>query len=179
LTTKQAETVSTLTTFEPSLREPPLTSFANAHDVVRAAAEAHVPLDGEILPPLDSQDSPNLPGIPPPIAKTKPRAQAKRAYRLPNDWSATAEMVDFALNEGLTDDEARREERNIRDWSLSARDGARCDWFAAWRIWIRRVAPRIIKARTAFAGGHGQARVGRLAEYQRAAAYLSQKYDVP
>lgn len=62
----------------------------------------------------------------------------RRATRLPGGWKPDPEMRTFALNAGLTDFEIDREGDKICDWSLSSKTGAKHDWFATWRGWVRR-----------------------------------------
>jgi hypothetical protein len=44
----------------------------------------------------------------------------------------------FARAEGMTDREIDAEGETIRDWSLSSPAGAKLDWEATWRGWIKR-----------------------------------------
>lgn len=115
-----------------------------------------------------------------PENRTGKRTGGARATRLPADWQAPPEFIDFAISEGLTDVEARAiVEPKFRDHWLGARDGLKRDWFATWRNWVRTDAPRIIRARSASPGGYGPQGGGRLAAYQRAAARFSPQDDVP
>jgi hypothetical protein len=111
---------------------------------------------------------------------TGKRTGEARALRLPPDWIAPDPFIEFAITEGLTNDEARRlVEPQFRDYWVSARDGAKRDWSATWRNWVRRDAPRIIRSRDPQAARYGSQGGGRLAAYQRAAAHFSAPHDVP
>lgn len=111
---------------------------------------------------------------------TGKRTGEARATRLPPDWCAPRDFIEFAISEGLTHDEVRTiVEPKFRDHWLSARDGLKRNWLATWRNWVRTDAPRIIRARSASAGGYGSPGGGRLAAYQRAAARFSTQDDVP
>lgn len=94
-----------------------------------------------------------------------------RATRLTPDWRAPVEFIDFAISQGLTDDETRSlvEPKFLDHW-LSARDGLKRDWFATWRNWIRTDAPRIIRSRSASPGRNGRADQSLVGAYQRATA---------
>ena len=63
----------------------------------------------------------------------------KRASRLDGDFSPSDTMRSFARERGLTDREIALEGEKIRDWSLSSPAGAKLDWEAAWRNWIKGV----------------------------------------
>lgn len=102
-----------------------------------------------------------------------------RATRLPPEWSAPAEFIEFAKTEGLTRDEARGVERVFRDHWISARDGAKRDWFATWRNWIRRDATRVIRARSSAPDRNGQADRSLVGAYQRAAARFPDAGSLP
>jgi len=78
-------------------------------------------------------------------AKAKSKAR-KSASRLPSDWTLPAEWLDIAAKIGLSEETARAEADNMRDWSLSAPGGAKLDWLAAWRNWCRRKANEVPKA---------------------------------
>lgn len=88
----------------------------------------------------------------------------KRATRLPEIWTPPKEWIDEAVSRGLTRDEAYDQAERMRDWSRSAKAGAKLDWLAAWRNWIKR---------------HGDDRkskpAGNYADSQRAAADTSQR----
>lgn len=74
------------------------------------------------------------PTISPSLRSGDTRAR-KKAIRMPDDFTPD---VDFAIAEGLTRDQAEREAKAIRDWSKSSPNGAKLDWPATWRGWIRR-----------------------------------------
>lgn len=75
--------------------------------------------------------------VQPPAEKPKP---ASNGTRLPTDWALSQELGEWALIEGLTRDQIRREADSFRDYWI-AQPGARgrkADWPATWRNWIRR-----------------------------------------
>jgi len=62
-----------------------------------------------------------------------------RGSRLPKDWIATDEYINFALKEGLTIDAANREADKFKDyWQSATKNATKKDWLATWRNWIRR-----------------------------------------
>jgi hypothetical protein len=63
------------------------------------------------------------------------QAPRKRAHRMPDDFSPD---LDFAVSEGLTLSQAKAEADAMRDWSRSSPNGAKLDWPATWRGWVRR-----------------------------------------
>jgi hypothetical protein len=68
------------------------------------------------------------------------RSGAKKATRLAADWQPSDADRDFARREGLSDAEIDREAAKYRDFWLAkpGKDGAKADWPATWRNWIRR-----------------------------------------
>lgn len=68
-------------------------------------------------------------------SEEKAQAPRKRACRMPDDFKPD---LDFAVSEGLTIPEARAEVEAMRDWSKSSPNGAKLDWAATWRGWVRR-----------------------------------------
>lgn len=66
-----------------------------------------------------------------------------RATRLARDWWPSKELIDWAAAEGLSAQEINREVLRFRDWSASSPNGAKKDWPAAWRNWVRSVLSRM------------------------------------
>ena len=67
------------------------------------------------------------------------RKSAPRATRLTKDFRPSSGMIEFAREAGLTDAQIEREAAAMADWSAASPDkGAKLDWEAAWRGWIRR-----------------------------------------
>lgn len=103
-------------------------------------------------------------GPPPPPAKA-PRPK-RQPTRLPADWRPTTDDRTFALTEGLTSEETDREADQFRDyWTARGAGGAKADWPATWRNWIRKRADdkRDRAARMAgrpYANGGGRGVVG-------------------
>jgi DNA-binding transcriptional regulator YhcF (GntR family) len=62
-----------------------------------------------------------------------------KGSRLPNDWIATDDYINFALSEGYTIDTANREAEKFKDYWIAstAKTAVKKDWLATWRNWIR------------------------------------------
>jgi hypothetical protein len=107
----------------------------------------------------------NNPPIIPPTSQIldarEPKSKRAKAIRLAADWVLPNEFANWARGyrdpafpeKQLSDEEIGREGHNIRDWSANSANGAKADWFAAWRNWIRRAAPAILRARPRANGG--------------------------
>lgn len=103
---------------------------------------------------------------------SKKRAR-KRAERLPENWILPSEWIEDATSRGLSVEQAYDQGERMRDWSRSApaSKGAKLDWRAAWRNWIKRVCDDRGKP----SGGGGG---GNYADRQRAAADTAQSAAV-
>jgi len=60
------------------------------------------------------------------------------AYRLSLDFQPTEPMRAFARSAGLSESDIDAEGEAMRDWSMSSPSGAKLDWEATWREWVRR-----------------------------------------
>lgn len=74
-------------------------------------------------------------------------SEAKRAFRLADDWTLPVEWRSDALKAGLPEQLIDLEAAKLRDWSRSSKNGAKLDWRAAWRNWCREAAARAPRAR--------------------------------
>lgn len=96
--------------------------------------------------PLDPQPPTRNPHsttpVPPPPAATREGAR-KRATRLPDDFTVTAEMVTWA-RENAPGIDGRYETAKFVDYwrSKSGKDATKTDWVATWRNWIRKASER-------------------------------------
>lgn len=69
---------------------------------------------------------------------TEPNGSSKtRAARLPVDWVLPGEWRQDAVKAGLPQSRIDLEAEKMRDWSLSSPNGAKRDWRAAWRNWVK------------------------------------------
>lgn len=79
---------------------------------------------------------------------TEPNGSSKtRASRLPADWVLPFDWRIDAIKAGLPDVRIDLEAEKMRDWSLSSPNGAKRDWRAAWRNWVKGAAERLPQAR--------------------------------
>lgn len=69
-------------------------------------------------------------------------APRKRGSRLPDEWTPGPDLVAAMRAEGIPDLLARRELPRFRDYwrAKSGREGAKLDWDATWRNWLRRAS---------------------------------------
>ena len=85
--------------------------------------------------------SPPLQGEPSAHGKPKPSSKkSDHGSRLTDDWHPSETDHQFARNEGLTDDDIKREADRFRDYWLAVpgQRGRKRDWAATWRNWVRR-----------------------------------------
>ena len=70
-------------------------------------------------------------------------SRAKRATRIPPDFTVTPEMVAWKAKSAPKVDGRRETEKFINYWSAkSGSDATKLDWVATWRNWILRAAER-------------------------------------
>lgn len=64
----------------------------------------------------------------------------KRGQRLPEDWRLPKAWGEWAVAQGLDDFSARREGERFADYwhGVSGARGAKMDWQATWRNWVRK-----------------------------------------
>jgi uncharacterized protein YdaU (DUF1376 family) len=60
-----------------------------------------------------------------------------RSHRLSADWTLPDDLRDWAIEQGWPPPTIDAEAEKMRDWSLSSPNGAKKDWSAAWRNWMR------------------------------------------
>ena len=97
-----------------------------------------------------------------PVDEPKPRT-AKRGSRIPDTWSPSKADLEFAVGEGLTPEEVAREADRFGDYwrSRTGAGGAKQDWAATWRNWVRKTADERrgsitrMAARPSLSGRHG------------------------
>jgi hypothetical protein len=90
---------------------------------------------------LRSQPPQPHPAEPKPSPSASRPSPRKRACRMPVDFTPD---LDFAVSLGLSFSQAKAEVEAMRDWSASSPKGAKLDWPATWRGWVRRaVGPQM------------------------------------
>lgn len=63
-------------------------------------------------------------------------ARSQRATRLPNDWKLPDDYRKAALEKGLSESEIEKQAERMLNWSLSAKNGVKLDWYRTWLNWI-------------------------------------------
>jgi hypothetical protein len=96
------------------------------YNTTRAPAVIPVGISNDI-PPLVNPQSPTV---------ITPTEKSKRAHRLPEDWSLPDDWRDAARRKGLSDGEISRQADRMLNWSRSAKNGAKLDWYRTWLNWI-------------------------------------------
>ncbi|MBB5074368.1 uncharacterized protein YdaU (DUF1376 family) [Bartonella callosciuri] len=88
-------------------------------------------------------------------SKTKSCTTIAKGHRLPSDWQAD---IDAAVLEGLSEEQARWQEKKFRDYwhAKSGKEALKVNWQATWRNWFRREIERIKEhqERLAFFASH-------------------------
>jgi hypothetical protein len=84
----------------------------------------------------DSSSKKDITGKKEESASASPSAP-KRASRLPANWIIPDEWLNEAIAAGLPRQRALSEADRMKNWSLSAKNGAKLDWRAAWRNWFK------------------------------------------
>lgn len=115
-----------------------------------AESRGHLVTDGDgadtVSPKKESPPAPPKEKTTP--SSTEPSGSSKtRAARLPADWTLPVEWQADAIKAGLPANRIDLEAEKMRDWSLSSPNGAKRDWRAAWRNWVKGAADKLPKAR--------------------------------
>lgn len=106
------------------------------------------------------------------VVEMKARPPPNRATRLPADFEPSPEDIAVARQEGLTDEQIRREIDRFRDYFAGApgERGLRTNWHSTLRNWFRKAAESVGGARRTASGGHGTSSDGWLGAAVRVAA---------
>jgi hypothetical protein len=83
-----------------------------------------------------------------PQAPPAPKKEtAPRGTRIPEDFTITPAMYDWASAKGLTINLQHSTEKFINHWTASTKNATKRDWVAAWRNWMlgdqEKAAPRM------------------------------------
>jgi len=64
----------------------------------------------------------------------------KIGSRISTDWSLPSEWRDWAVGQGMSEAAAEAQAERFRDYWLgkTGKDGAKADWLATWRNWVRK-----------------------------------------
>lgn len=86
----------------------------------------------EVVVPLGTNGERNV-GTP----VGRPRSQAKRGTRIPDDFTASVEMVEWARAECPDVDGRRHTARFVNHWSSkTGKDATKLDWVRTWKNWM-------------------------------------------
>ena len=89
------------------------------------------------VPTNHSSSKPSYRTVIEPSSEPSGGARAKRAHRIPDDFSVTADLRAWGYGKALTDAEMdRATERFVNYWQGSGK--AKSDWAATWRNWLLR-----------------------------------------
>lgn len=66
----------------------------------------------------------------------------KRASRLPENWTLPVDWLGDGFALGLPESFIRDEGERMANWSRGSPNGAKLDWRATWKNWIKREAPK-------------------------------------
>jgi hypothetical protein len=119
--------------------------------VASAERPRNVPrTERDTTPPLSPppKEIPQTPLEITPYPKPTP-PQSKRGTRLSANWVLPKPYGDWALAQGLPRDRIVLEAEKMRDWAINAPDriGAKRDWFAAWRNWVKKAIDELPRQR--------------------------------
>jgi uncharacterized protein YdaU (DUF1376 family) len=94
--------------------------------------------------PLNSNDQgPHiLEPEPEPEITTLSKSARKRASRLPENWTLPDDWLECGFALGLPESFIRDEADRMANWSRGSPNGAKLDWRATWKNWIKREAPK-------------------------------------
>ncbi len=104
----------------------------------------------------------------------EPKGSPKKASRLSPEWVLPQAWGEWATENGMTADDARREADRFKDYwcAKSGKDATKTDWLATWRNWVRKaIADRPSQSRQA----HGTPQVGE----QRVIGGVRREYSGP
>ena len=81
--------------------------------------------------------------------KENPATKAKRGTRLPDAWTPSAELIEWAKDKAPGVDVLKATDNFVDYWhSASGAKASKLDWAAAWRVWIRNESTRAPQRRT-------------------------------
>lgn len=103
------------------------------------------PPNGEIAPQREEEGGRRLEGeeeIQGGEERVSARPRPRKASRLSEDWRPSVHDIRAAYDDGISEDEARREFEKFKDYwrSRAGNGGVKLDWSATYRNWMRRAA---------------------------------------
>jgi uncharacterized protein YdaU (DUF1376 family) len=111
--------------------EPGTASAMPRHPTTDATASI---FDADAMPPTPTPTPTPTPKNPSGSEPVKPARKTKGSRRVPEDFTVTDEMAEWA-QEGAPLVDWRRETEKFRDWEFKH---PRSDWPATWRTWMRK-----------------------------------------
>lgn len=72
------------------------------------------------------------------LRSVAPAAPKPKPHRLSVGWKLPEEARKWALEKGVSSDWIATEVEKIINWSINSKNGAKLDWFAAWRNWVQK-----------------------------------------
>ena len=83
------------------------------------------------------------------VETTPKETKAKRGTRLPDAWTPSAELIEWAKDKAPGVDVLKATDNFVDYWhSASGAKASKLDWAAAWRVWIRNESTRVPQRRT-------------------------------
>lgn len=105
--------------------------------------------DAEVSPKKETSPAPLKEKTTP--STTEPNGSSKtRAARLTADWVLPFDWRADAIKAGLPPDRIDLEAEKMRDWSISSPNGAKREWRAAWRNWVKSAADKLPRGSPSF-----------------------------
>jgi hypothetical protein len=105
--------------------------------------------------------------------ETKEGNIKRKRARLPADWSLPSEFLTYALQAGLTEEEAHAESIRMRDWSrdpdTAASKAAKSHWDRCWKNWVDDTVSRKRSRPASHADRHQSAVTSRRSAFMAAA----------
>jgi hypothetical protein len=147
------------------LRESAESITADCNDGITAECDTPLPQLAVIIPTENTQrvptetnaentsfvaqSAPTAEDAPAPVEKTNP-TPAKRGTRLPDSWTPSQELIAWAKEKAPGVDVLTATDNFVDYWhSASGAKASKCDWPAAWRVWIRNEGQRSPQRRAA------------------------------
>lgn len=101
------------------------------------ASEQDVSDGGAVIADKEIPPHPPKKLIPPTKENPPKGGQKKKGSRLTEDWVLPDDWQRDAIVAGLPRNLIEREAEKMRDWSLSSPTGAKLNWRATWRNWLK------------------------------------------
>lgn len=126
------------------------------------------------VPTNHSSSKPSYRTVNEPSMNRQEGARAKRAHRIPDDFSVTDDLRAWGYKKALTDaDMDRATERFVNYWQGSGK--SKSDWPATWRSWmLREIDDGRLGRRAA---SNGRASPGQMSAFDETQAAITEVFD--